>query len=419
MQQSKTGIAKVLVYIKIAVHVVWKYKRHLSVKFLTRAARLLHAFYDNKLIKLNDTYKVHIYIPAYPTPAFFKAIENKLFAVPPKSVSMVLSITKACTYKCPHCYQRFDCGADLKEDKLLQTVKAVTDSGVCFLNIEGGDAFLRFNELCAVMDNLDSNTEVWVNSTGANVSEEKLKILKQKGVCGLMISVHGPDADSHDKFVGVPGAFELAKETLGLCAKTGLGSAINAVLTYEDIQNNTLDKIMLLAKDLDCGFVQLIHPKRAGKWLENETLNDRDNEIRKYVEKAHAYYNSLPGYPALPAQAQEEHEDKFGCTCGGVDRFYIGASGEVQPCEFLNISFGNVNDEDFGIIFKRMRDCFKTPCTEWMCEVKAQEIFEFMKNNSITKTPVPYQFTKELVKNWKPGSPTKLYRKLGIYNYEK
>lgn len=418
MQQSKTGTAKFFIYAKIALHVLWRCRSRLSPGFVLRAARMLSAFYDNKVIRLNGKYKLHIYLPAYPTPAFFKAVENKLVSKPPRPVSMVWGITKACTYRCPHCYQRLDGGGDLGSEKILETLKNITDAGVCFLNIEGGDAFLRFGDLCEIMDALNDETEVWINTTGANVTREKLQILKSKGVCGLMVSMHSPYAEEHDAFVGCAGAFEAAKNTLAMCGEVGLGSAINTVLTYEDIRAGHLPKIMELANELKCGFVQLIHPKRAGRWLDNRELDGKDAEIRAYMEKAHRHYNALPGGPALPAQAQEEHPDKFGCTCGGIDRFYIGAGGEVQPCEFLNISFGNLKEEPFGIIFERMRAAFKVPCEEWLCETKAEKTAEYMRANNITATPLPRDHTLKLVENWKRGTPTRLYKKLGIYENE-
>jgi len=41
----------------------------------------------------------------------------------------VYSMTKACSYACPHCYQRHDHGPDLEEDLLLGTARAVVDAG--------------------------------------------------------------------------------------------------------------------------------------------------------------------------------------------------------------------------------------------------------------------------------------------------
>jgi len=415
MQTSKTGLAKTLIYMQIALHVLWKYRRRISPRFLYRAARLLFAFYDNKIIARNHTYKLHLYLPAYPTPAFFKAVEGKLLARPPRPISMVWGLTKACSYKCPHCYQRLDKGTDLPVDTLKETLHAVCRTGVSFLNIEGGDVFLTFDKLCAVLDEVGPDTEVWLNTTGAHVTREKLAVLRQKNVYGFMVSLHSADEKTHDEFVGVPGAFKQARETLALCAEMGFGTAINAVLRYQDIQNHTLEQMMEIARGLRCGFVQLIHPKRAGKWLSDTTLYAQDNALIAYVKQAYNRYNKKPQLPALPAQAEEEDKRRFGCTAGGVDRFYIGAGGEVQPCEFLNISFGNVTQKPFDVIFKRMRAAFPTPFVEWACEKRAQEIFTLMQQQGLTQTPVPYEYTRTLVARWTDGTPTPIYKDIGIY----
>lgn len=422
MKKNRNGscgfLEKIFIYAKIGLHVCFKYRKHFSFRFLYNAIILLFSFWHNRLVKLaNNTYKLHLYIPAYPTLAFFKSIENKLINKPPKPITIVYSVTKACTFKCSHCYQRKDKGADLKLDLMLKTVKDISDCGVTYLNIEGGDAFLRFDELCAILDSLDESMEVWINTTGANVTKEKLQILKDKGCCGLMVSIHSDDPKKHDDFVGVNGAYDLAVNTLTWANEVGLGTTINTVLESDKIEDGSFHRVMELAKKLNCNFVQLIHPKRAGLWLNNEDLSKRDEVTIDYVLKAHKLYNSLFkfDYPALMAQVEEEQSNKFGCTAGGIERFYIGASGEVQPCEFLNISFGNVKEEEFDVIFKRMREYFKVPCEKWLCTTQAQYINELIAKHKLTQTPVPYEYTKELLEKWNRGKPTKLWEKMGLY----
>ena len=420
MQTSKVGLAKLGIYFKIGLHVVWKYRKQMSFKTFLHASRLLFAFYHNKLIKLNDTYKLHIYLPAYPTEAFFTAVEGKLFTKEPKPVSVVFSITKACTGKCPHCYQHLDKGKDSSLKELQRTAKNLVKTGVSFINIEGGDAFLKMNELCAVLDIFKDKAEVWVNTTGLNVTKEKLQILKDKGMCGIMVSIHSQDEKVHNLFVGQKETFKQACQALDWCDELNIGSAINTVLEYPAIHNNDLPKIMEIAKKHKCGFVQLIHPKRAGLWLNNKALNEQDELIKQYVKKQHKYYNSrfAKDFPALPAQAEEEATNKFGCTSGGIDRFYIGESGELQPCEFLNISFGNINKERFDVVFKRMRNAFKYPCEDWLCATQAADIERLKEKYHQKLLPLPYEITKELIATWNRGKPTKIYKKIGLYQDE-
>ena len=104
----------------------------------------------------------------------------------------------------------------------------------------------------------------------------------------------------------------------------------------------------------------------------------------------------------------------LGCTAGGVDRFYVGCSGEVQPCEFVNISFGNLNNESYKEIMGRMRSAFPVPSCEWLCCKRAEEIAGAIHVCG-GKTPLPWDKTSELIRNWRPGKPTPVYKNLGIY----
>jgi hypothetical protein len=47
-------------------------------------------------------------------------------------------MTKACAYRCPHCYQRMDDGKEVEIEHLKQVVREMQDMGVCTFDIEGG-----------------------------------------------------------------------------------------------------------------------------------------------------------------------------------------------------------------------------------------------------------------------------------------
>ena len=154
----------------------------------------------------------------------------------------------------------------------------------------------------------------------------------------------------------------------------GIATACNTVLSEEGIRQGHLDELMNLAHDLDCDYVQLIHPKPAGTWLGHKQGMQTDRALIEKVRCEHVRYNSpaTKSYPSLAAQVFEESEEVLGCTAGAVDRFYVGAAGDVQPCEFLNLSFGSVRDEPFTKIYERMRSRFERPCCDWLCCTQAR-----------------------------------------------
>jgi MoaA/NifB/PqqE/SkfB family radical SAM enzyme len=421
----RAGAGRWLLYLRIALDTAVRYALQprrfgwspaVYLRFLSRALRLLLIFRDNKPVRVFNGWKIDLYLPAYPSPAFFRALESKLLTSPPQPLTVVFSITKACSYKCGHCYQRKDGGEDLSEEILLETARGIQAAGVAMFDIEGGEPLLRLPRLLSLLRRIDDRSELWVNTTGAGLSPEIITQLKSARLFGLMISIHSPDAGTHDRLTGTAGSFKTACNAVKRCREAGLVVAINSVLSEEEILGGGLGRLMDLARDLDADFVQLIHPKPAGMWLGRGEHMQRDRKVIDFVRRLHLDYNArLDGHPCLVSQVLEEAENRLGCTAGAVDRFYLNACGEVQPCEFLNISFGNVREESFKTILERMRSYFRVPCSDWLCCTQAGEINRLFHEQDTPRTPLPWPVTRSLVEKWNRGEPTPFYKKTGIY----
>ena len=406
-----TGLSKLLFYVRMSLVCAWRYR---SISVLLKASKFTGIFFKHKLVKLpSGEYKLDFYMPRYPSEAFFTAMEDKVLRKPPRPVSVVLSITKACAYKCPHCYQRKDAPQELPLPLLLENVRKMRDFGIVAWAVEGGEPMLRFERLEAVLKEI-SGLEVWVNSTGHGATPEKITRLAELKVTGVMSSIHSVNPEEHDRFTGMPGSWQRALDFLHDCQQAGMLIGFNTVLTDRQIVDGGIDNIMALAKANNCDYIQLIHPKACGAWMGKEFDSNLAQEAIRVAKAAQLRYNSSreKHAPVLTAQVFEESPEMLGCCCGGIDRFYVGASGEVQPCEFVNISFGNLQEVSFETAYDRMRQCFAVPCEEWTCCLHAKEIAAHAGDH----LPLPWSETEKLVQNWKPGTPTKVYQSIGIYH---
>ena len=416
-------IAHYALFARIALHVAGRYLLRLSpreyIRFICRAAILLWTFRHNRIVKTARGRKLQLYLPVWPSPAFFNALENKLLRTPPAPTSVVFSMTRACSYTCPHCYQKTEKGSDLEQRDLLRTLDDVRDAGVSFFNIEGGEPFLRYERLLSMLQRLDDRAEIWVNTSGSGATDEKLAELQRHGLAGIMVSVHSPLASVHDAFTGISGSFETALAVLRRAKALGLATAVNSVLSEHELRSGGLDALMTLARDCGADYVQLIHPKPCGGWMERSENMQSDADLLSFIEEQHLAGNrpGKAGSPSLAAQVFEERRSGVGCTAGGVDRFYITATGEVQPCEFLQLSFGNIVEEPFADIFERMRNAYAIPRTDWLCCTQAAAIAAYMKEHGLTATPLPREHTLRFVAehNHDRGEATPLYARLGIY----
>ena len=152
-----------------------------TLGFLKRLLFFLSKMKYNKYVKSGSATKLNLYVPAFPTKAFFKAC-SKVASVDKKMpcVSVLLSVTSGCRYRCEHCYQKYDIGKDVNIEDLLDVVRTLDRMGVAFFNIEGGEPFLVYERLKAVCAAVTTG-EIWVNSTGDGMTRERLLELRGLG----------------------------------------------------------------------------------------------------------------------------------------------------------------------------------------------------------------------------------------------
>jgi len=425
-QRYVTGIERTILDIRMALTVAIKYfLRFLSGKIslkqyyycIKRLIILSDLLKKYKAVCINNTYKTNLYLAAFPTPAFYKAVD-KFLNLDGETVAshVVLSMTNACAYNCSHCYQKQDSGQDLPIDQLIKTAQALQDLGISLLNIEGGEPLIRFERLMQLLNSLDNRSEIWINTTGYSLTYEKALTLKEANVLGMMISIHHWDSEKHDSFVGKKGAFDIACNSIKMFQKAGLSTVINCCPSLEMINDSGIEKMLDLARSLNCGFIQIIHEKPAGGWVHRgNSLMDKDL-LNSLCDKTVAY-NTKKGYESYPSilmQVFESSPDAFGCTAGGIERFYINANGEVQPCEFMNISCGNVQDEDFMVIYKRMREKFKKPTLNWLCNTECELIDKFIRENNITDLPIKKEYALALIDQFDKGEYVPLFERMKI-----
>ena len=381
--------------------------------FCRRLLYFLSKIQDNKFAQINEGVKLDLYVPEFPSRAFYTACEKfKEFDDKLPCTTALISITSACRFECEHCYQRLDKGADVDLDVLIEIVQELQEKGIAFFNIEGGDPFLRYERLQRVCAAIDDRSEIWVNSTGDGMTKERLRELKELGVKAVMFSVHSTEPEELNQFMGRSDAWQIMEQGIELCHQVGIAPTINTCLGTEAFADGKFEAIMEFAKDRNIPLIQIIVPKPAGAWLENqEELFKTNQEIKEKIFK----YNLDPAYqdyPAISAQAIEEDSDHFGCTAGGTDRFYINAKGDLQPCEFLNISFGNISEDDFEEIYDQMRNCFDPPGQCWVCQEKAEQVLELYEEHDLDRLPLPPELAEEVYCNLDTGSETELYQQI-------
>jgi MoaA/NifB/PqqE/SkfB family radical SAM enzyme len=389
------------------------------VKFYRFAKRLLYflsKMKDNKYVQTGQGIKINLYVPAFPTRAFFQACRKMMeFNKKMPAVTVLMSVTSACRFNCKHCYQKLDKGKDADIELMVKAAGYLQDQGMGFFNIEGGEPFLVFDRLQKLVSAIDKRSEILINSTGDGITPERLTILKKNGnLSGIMFSFHTDNPDRLNEFMGSGKAWETLEKGIEACHKTNVPVMFNSCLSRDDFYNGTFERVMEKARTFSAVLIQVIKPKPAGGWLESgaDTFSDRD--IALVREKMISYNNlkSFKNYPSIAPMIIDEDKEHFGCTAGGTDRFYINAKGDVQPCEFLNISFGNIASDPFDVIYERMRTTFLTPGDCWLCEKHSSAIAAIFKEHNLTSLPLPPDLSKQITARLEQGNIPEFYDKV-------
>jgi len=182
-----------------------------------------------------------------------------------------------------------------------------------------------------------------VVTNGILASKERLVRLKEAGLCVFCVSLHA-HGKQHDEIVGVPGAYEKALNALFIAKEIGLAPQGCLTPTHESIKSGEFERLVnLLTKEKIP--MTLDYPAPSGKTQGDLDLMLTSSEI-KYVR------NLCATNPYVSLDLQNNY-DGYSCPAGDVCA-YVTAYGEVLPCPFIQISYGNLRQEPLDKIYARM-----------------------------------------------------------------
>ena len=282
-------------------------------------------------------------------------------------------VTRSCNLACRHCRaeahpEPFEGELSTAEAKaLIDTFPQVGDPIVIFT---GGDPMMRPDvyELIAHARGLGLTCAFAPN--GTLVTAENAARLREAGVSRCSISIDGADAESHDAFRGVPGAFEASLRGIEHLKAAGLPFQINTTVTRSNLAS--FKRIFELCERLGAAawHIFLLVPMGRAAGLASEVIT-----AEEYEDVLHWLYDFRKGtsmhlkatcaphyYRIMRQRAHEEGRpvtpETFGMDAmtrgclGGTGFCFISHVGQVQPCGYLELNCGNVRETPFPQIWR-------------------------------------------------------------------
>ena len=284
-------------------------------------------------------------------------------------------LTRSCSLNCRHCRAAAERGP-YEGELTLDEIKRVVDNVAAHFNpimiLTGGEPLLRPDLLDIVRYIKSKELRPVLATCGTLLTEELARDIREAGVERISVSIDGPDAEIHDGFRGIPGAFEASMKGLEAARAAGLGFQINTTVTR--LNMNDLEAILQLAVSLGAAAFHpfLLVPTGRGKALQEHLLDPEE-----YERILHRIYDlrdespipfkptCAPHYYRVLRQREAEAGRKVtpdthgldamskGCM-GGLSFAFISHVGRLQICGFLDKDAGDLraSDYDFAAIWR-------------------------------------------------------------------
>lgn len=353
-----------------------------------------HWFHDQ--IRINSAFPP---FPSQPFDRIIDIIKNKKRL--PHTVDF--AITSICPYHCPHCSYGRRRKEDLSTKEILTLIEEIKGLGTAILGITGGEPLVR-SDLERIVAACPPEMSTILYTTGCNLNKKRAEELYKAKLDWMIIGIDSTNPKVQDAVRGREGSLELGINALKICHDIGIYTGINTIATREKINNGELERIYDLACLLDVGELRLNFPISTGGWAgqTNQQLMAEELKLLKNIRKRLNYKRSGPIVTTL---AEYECVDFMGCNTG-YQTLFIDSAGEVCPCDFTPLSFGNIKETPLKVIWEQMEEFFPRPRADCLMR-------EISKKIDSEVFPLPPDASKKMIPKFNEKSPyPKIYKKL-------
>jgi len=208
--------------------------------------------------------------------------------------------------------------------------------------------------------------------------------------------------------------------------KAGVYTCLSLVPPDDLLEPENFIKYYDFARDLGVAEIRVLERKPCGREACKGVIPHSPvlEKLQKDLFKDRSYRNHPP---ISGLSTWLEKDPALGCQCR-FEYLFITAKGEVQPCEASEISFGNITEEGFPAVYKRICNAFPRPATGCIPMVMYPEIRKYQEVNDQMLPDERAEMSAQIMKNFQekgdiPGAYKILWstyqRRLKIYKNRK
>ena len=283
------------------------------------------------------------------------------------------NLTRRCNLACSHCYM--DAIPKEDDEMSLEEGMRLTDDlarmKIPILILTGGEPLMSRNFFSIAFHAREAGLRTVISTNGTLITPEVARLLAEAKIRYVGVSLDSALPASHDKFRGVPGAFDRALQGLRNARDAGLKTGLRITLTKDNWQD--VPALLSLALEESIPRFCLYHlvPTGRGAGIADRdvTAEQRRSVIRFLAEAAEELKGQnieilttdspMDGaflMEILKDDPRREEVRKLltnagGCSTG-VKVANINYRGDVHPCHFMpQVVVGNVRERSFRDIW--------------------------------------------------------------------
>jgi MoaA/NifB/PqqE/SkfB family radical SAM enzyme len=180
--------------------------------------------------------------------------------------------------------------------------------------------------------------------------------LSEAGLYSVFLSIDSPYAEEHDNLRGMPGLFKTAIEGIKRVQSKGIFAGFSGYATRSGTERGLYKKLHKLATDLGLKNIIYFDCVPTGNML-HDTSEMLTFDLREELHKYSAEMFRKKVVPPLSSQSWQNSVEAYlsgiGCLAANI-QYYASAYGDISPCDFSPLSFGNIRKESLKKIWIRM-----------------------------------------------------------------
>jgi radical SAM protein with 4Fe4S-binding SPASM domain len=287
---------------------------------------------------------------------------------------LAINLTRRCNLACAHCYLDADTlrggsAGELRTEEVQNVLDQVAarDSGTMVV-LTGGEPLVRRDLEAIIAHGAGSGLAMVVGSNGTLLTQRRVRSLRDAGALGVGISVDSLDGDYHDRFRGLPGAWEKTMAGIENCRREGLDFQVH--FSIGDANAHELPAMVAFCRAAGARVLNVFFLVCTGR---GEAMSDisprRYEEVLRELVQSQARHPDLiirarcaPHYKRVAFQCNPESalnrisgRDGDGCIAG-IHYCRITPEGGVTACPYIADEQGSIRERALFDIWDNSSD---------------------------------------------------------------